>query len=77
MPLNHSSDRSGQKWNTTPTPFWTTSLSACEYCHGSTQHETSALGKASTALGSNSSGDAIGSGLYAQAAIIQQIVITV
>jgi hypothetical protein len=56
--LNHSSDNSGQKWGS----FWTTPVSACDYCHGSTQHETSALGTVSTALGSESVGAPISTG---------------
>jgi len=58
LPLNHSSDNGGQKWGS----FWTTPGNACNYCHGSTLHQTSALGTVSTALGSDSLDAPIGTG---------------
>jgi len=56
--MAHSSDRSGQKWNT----YWTNPNDACLYCHGETQHNNSAMGVAGGALGSDKVGDPIGSG---------------
>jgi len=58
-PLNHSSDNGGQKWGN----YWTSSEGACKYCHGSTQHDASAIGAAVlAALGLDSVGDPISSG---------------
>ncbi|HWR26635.1 MAG TPA: carboxypeptidase regulatory-like domain-containing protein, partial [candidate division Zixibacteria bacterium] len=50
--LNHSNDPlAGQKWN----DYWTAGdqYSACVYCHGSTQHDTTALGRPSQFKGTN------------------------
>ncbi|TFH47157.1 MAG: hypothetical protein E4G94_00785, partial [ANME-2 cluster archaeon] len=45
-PMYHSNDSwAGQKWNATGSgPYWTTDLSACQYCHNDTKHEPDALG---------------------------------
>jgi len=54
-PLNHSTNPySGFLWN--PSLYWinTSQFSACQYCHGSTQHNTSALGNIASVQGSNS-----------------------
>ena len=56
--MNHSSDNGGQKWGN----YWTTPNGACLYCHGETQHNTSAIGAAGSALGTDKVGDPIGSG---------------
>ena len=56
--MNHTSDNSGQKWGN----YWTTTNDACLYCHGETQHNTSAIGAAGSALGTDRVGDPIGSG---------------
>ncbi len=56
-PLNHSNDiLAGKKWNDS---YWingtngTAQLSSCVYCHGSTQHSLSALGKPYLFKGNN------------------------
>ena len=66
-PLNHSNDPlAGQKWNN----YWTTGtsgsaqLSACNYCHGSTQHDLNALGRPSQFDGNNVVGSTISSSTY-------------
>ncbi|MBZ0176531.1 MAG: hypothetical protein OIN90_08625, partial [Candidatus Methanoperedens sp.] len=56
--MNHTSDNGGQKWGN----YWTTLNDACLYCHGETQHNTSAIGAAGSALGTDKVGDPIGSG---------------
>jgi predicted CxxxxCH...CXXCH cytochrome family protein len=56
--LSHSNDNAGQKWGN----YWTTQKDACLYCHGNSKHNTSGLGKALIAIGSDQIGSAIGSG---------------
>jgi hypothetical protein len=45
MPSNHSN---GSKWNST-NPYWNTNEGSCDYCHGDTKHNSTALGNASGA----------------------------
>ncbi|MCX9012531.1 MAG: hypothetical protein OIN66_15615 [Candidatus Methanoperedens sp.] len=55
-PLNHSIDPySGALWNGTQPGYWNnkSQLSACNYCHGSVLHNTSALGNISKVKGTN------------------------
>ncbi|NJD51790.1 MAG: CxxxxCH/CxxCH domain-containing protein [Candidatus Methanoperedens sp.] len=67
IPLNHSNDSSaGQKWNN----YWTSGtggsaqLTACNYCHGSTQHDLSALGRPAQFDGNNVVGSTISNTTY-------------
>ncbi|MCX9085841.1 MAG: hypothetical protein OIN87_13695, partial [Candidatus Methanoperedens sp.] len=57
-PLNHSNNNSGQKWGN----FWTSQIDACLYCHGNSKHNSSGLGTALTAIGTDPIGGSIGSG---------------
>ena len=52
QPVNHSSNNSGQKWNT----YWPTNNDSCQYCHGDSRHSTYALGTPATFQGSNTIG---------------------
>ena len=45
-PLKHSSDNSGQKWG----DYWTTELGACNFCHGDTKHNATAMGYAAALM---------------------------
>ncbi|MDD5617296.1 MAG: cytochrome c3 family protein, partial [Candidatus Methanoperedens sp.] len=48
-PLNHSNDNAGQKWGN----YWGGVNTSCDYCHGDTRHNASALGKPSKFKGNN------------------------
>ncbi|MDD5614910.1 MAG: hypothetical protein PHH85_01775, partial [Candidatus Methanoperedens sp.] len=49
--LKHSSNSSnGSIWNSSTTPYWTSSNASCYYCHGNTKHNTTALGSINSLL---------------------------
>lgn len=53
--LNHSDDPiAGRKWNSTP-GYWTNTspVTACNFCHGDTKHQTTALGSVAQFRGGN------------------------
>ncbi|MCX9013668.1 MAG: hypothetical protein OIN89_02555 [Candidatus Methanoperedens sp.] len=50
QPVNHSTDaNSGQKWGN----YWLSDNASCEYCHGDTRHNITALGNPASFQGSN------------------------
>ncbi|MCK5659862.1 MAG: hypothetical protein KAH86_00780, partial [Methanosarcinales archaeon] len=52
FPMQHSNNASnGSIWNATG--YWTNQSTACDYCHGDTIHDASALGKPDQFNGSN------------------------